>query len=268
VDDKVVTAWNGLALRAFAEAAGVLADDRRLDTAVRLATFIVERLTTADGGLLRSWRHGRPGPRGFCEDYAAAALGLFATYQVTGERRWYDEAARLVAEAVTRFADPEGGFFASEAGDATLIVRPRNVFDNPTPSDNSMMAETLATLHGYTGDAGLLEQFDGVVRSMGRLLDRHPMAVGHLLAVLASAPGTGRQVAIVGPDHARLPLERVVWGRYRPDVVLAVAAAADPAVPLLAGRVPTGDVAAFVCREMVCDLPVADPVALAGRLDG
>ena len=223
VDDKVVTAWNGLALRAFAEAAGVLADDRWLDTTVRLATFMVERLATPDGGLLRSWRHGRPGPRGFCEDYAATALGLFATYQVTGERRWYDEAARMVAEAVTRFADPEGGFFASESGDATLIVRPRNVFDNPTPSDNSMMAEALATLHGYTGDPSLLERFDGVVRSAGRLIEQHPTAVGHLMAVLASAPGTGRQVAVVGPRDARLPLERVVWDRYRPDVVLAVA---------------------------------------------
>jgi uncharacterized protein YyaL (SSP411 family) len=268
VDDKVVTAWNGLALRAFAEAAGALPDDRWLDTTVRLATFMVERLATPDGGLLRSWRHGRPGPGGFCEDYAATALGLFATYQVTGERRWYDEAARLVASAVTRFADPDGGFFASEAGDATLIVRPRNLFDNPTPSDNSMMAEALATLHGYTGDASLLERFDGVVRSAGRLIEQHPTAVGQLMAVLASAPGTGRQVAVVGPRDARRPLERVVWSRYRPDVVLAVADQPDPAVPLLDGRTPPGEVAAFVCREMVCDLPVADPTALAGRLDG
>ncbi len=174
----------------------------------------------------------------------------------------------MVAEAVTRFADPEGGFFASESGDGTLIVRPRNVFDNPTPSDNSMMAEALATLHGYTGDPSLLQRFDGVVRSAGRLIEQHPTAVGHLMAVLASAPGTGRQVAVVGPRDARLPLERVVWDRYRPDVVLAVATDADPAVPLLAGRVPNGEVAAFVCREMVCDLPVSDPIALASRLDG
>ena len=268
VDDKVVTAWNGLALRAFAEAAGVLDEDRWFDAAVRLADFIVDRLGTPDGGLLRSWRHGRPGPPGFCEDYAATALGLFAVYQVTGDRRWYDEAARLVAEAIARFADPEGGFFAAEPGDATLIVRPRNLFDNPTPSDNSLMAEALATLYGYTGEAALLERFDGVVRSVGRIIEQHPTAVGHLMAVLASAPGTGRQVAVVGPGPARRPLERVVWDRYRPDVVLAVAAGPDPEVPLLADRVPTGQAAAFVCREMVCDLPVSDPAALADSLAG
>ena len=267
VDDKVVTAWNGLALRAFAEAAGVLDDERYRTVAVRLAVFMSEQLVDPDGRLLRSWRHGRRGPPGYCDDYAATALGMFATYQVTGDRRWYDEGARLVGSAVDRFVDPDGGFFAAEAGDPTLIVRPKNLFDNPTPSDNSLMAEALAVLHGYTGDDTLLEHLDGVVAGAGRIVDQHPTAVGHLLAVLASAPGTGRQVAVVGDADTRRPLEREVWRRYRPDVVMAAADRPDPAVPLLDGRTPPGEAAAFVCRKMVCDLPVAEAEDLARQLD-
>jgi len=268
VDDKVVAAWNGLALRAFAEAAAVLEDARFRTAAVDLARFMVDRLTTPDGGLLRSWRHGRPGPGGFCDDYGAAALGLFAAYQLTGDRRWYQHGARLVGEAVRRFADPAGGFFATESGDPTLIARPKNLFDNPTPSDNALMAEAMAVLHGYTGDAALLHLIDGVLAAAGLLIERHPTAVGQLLAVIASAPGRGRQVAVVGSPPARRPLERVAWGRYRPDVVLAVADGPDPAVPLLADRVPAQDAAAFVCRDMRCDLPVADPARFAAQLDG
>ncbi|MBA2336864.1 MAG: thioredoxin domain-containing protein, partial [Acidimicrobiia bacterium] len=90
VDDKVVTAWNGLALTAFAEAAGVLNDARFRGAAVDLAEFMVANLMTEDGGLLRSWRHGRPGPGGFCDDYAATAIGLFAVYALTGERPWFE----------------------------------------------------------------------------------------------------------------------------------------------------------------------------------
>ena len=126
-----MTAWNGLAFRAFAEAAGVLDDERYRTVAVRLAMFMSEQLVDPDGRLLRSWRHGRRGPPGYCDDYAATALGMFATYQVTGDRRWYDEGARLVGSAVDRFADPDGGFFAAEAGDPTLIVRPEEPLRQP-----------------------------------------------------------------------------------------------------------------------------------------
>ena len=116
------------------------------------------------------------------------------------------------------------------------------------------MAEALVVLHGYTGDADLLELFDGVVMAAGRVVDQHPSAVGHLLAVLASAPGTGRQVAVVGVPTPAGRWSARCGAATGPTWCSPSPTRPDPEVPLLAGRVPPGDAAAFVCREMVCDL--------------
>ncbi len=268
VDDKIVTAWNGFALRAFAEAGAVLDDDRYRGAARRLATFIVEHLVDDTGRLHRTWRHGRLGPTGFCDDYAATAIGLFTLHQVTGEERWLVEAVRLTRYAIAQFGDPDGGFFATGVDAERLIVRPVNLMDHPTPSDNSLMAEALQMLAAYTGEPDLHAALTGVYRRAGTLLERHPTAVAHLVAVLATGLDGPREVAIIGDDDQRHPLSAVVWERFRPDCVVAHGAPGhhgppDPVVPLLEGRTTTGDAAtAYVCRRFVCDLPVTEPDSL------
>ena len=127
VDDKVVIAWNGLALRAFAEAAVALSRSDYNEVAIGIAEFIFSRATAAGGRLSRSWRQGKVSGPGFCDDYAAVAVGLFALYQSTGDERWYREAIRLTDEMIRLFADPAGGaFFAVGADSADLIARPKN----------------------------------------------------------------------------------------------------------------------------------------------
>jgi len=254
-DDKVVTAWNGLALRAFAEAAAVLDDLRYLGIAEDIATFLVAQ-HTEHGGLLRSWRHGRAGPAGFCDDYAATALGLFALYQATGDETWYSSADRIVREMVDRFADPAGGFFATAEDGERLIARPKNVQDNPTPSDNALAAEALLTLAAYTGEATLHLQFENTVRTAGAIMERHPAFAGQMLAVWATALHGVKEVAVIDAPL----LETVVWEAFRPEVVVATA---GRSVPLLTGREPGK---AYVCRNHVCALPVSDPVALRSQL--
>jgi len=256
-DDKIVTAWNGLALRTLAESAAVLGDAAYLDAAVGIATFLTE---TADvgGTLHRSWRDGRLGVAGFCDDYAAAAIGLFALFQATGDGRWFDRAKDLTDRMIARFVDDEGGFFATEA-DTGLIARPKNILDNPTPADNSLAAEALQIHAALTGDAGTRRLVDGAVRAAGPGIERHPAFVGHLLAVWATRLAGIREVAIVAPPSAASRFARVVWEEFRPDAVVAIGDGSAEHVPLLEGRSAGSAGRAYVCRDFVCDLPAETP---------
>jgi uncharacterized protein YyaL (SSP411 family) len=262
-DDKVVTAWNGMALRAFAEAGAVLNSETYRSVARGIAGFLTKTATT-DDRLVRSWRKGRSGPDGFCDDYAATALGLFSLYQATGEEQWYRSAERLTRTMVELFADEGGGFHATPADAERLIARPKNTHDNPTPSDNALAAEALATLAAYTGDPDLPALLEQTIQSIGPSLSSHPWAHGSLLGVWLATPM--REVAIVGPEGDRRPLVDVVWDEFRPDTVLAQSSLSASDVPLLEGRSPGEGATAYVCRGFVCDLPTESAAGLRDQL--
>ncbi|MGZ5384209.1 MAG: thioredoxin domain-containing protein [Acidimicrobiia bacterium] len=267
LDDKVVTSWNGLAIRALAEAGAILDDRHYLDLAGGAARFLLENNRTASGRLLRSWGKGKPGRPGFSEDYATLAVGLFTLYQATGDPVWYGEAILLVEQLVELFAAPDGGFFTTGNDAEALITRPKDHYDSPHPSANSMAAEATLIASLYTGDGALRNLAEGAIRAGGRLIEGAPTGVGHLLAVLASLLLPPREVAIVGPDANRFA--RVVWERFRPDVALAVdTSGAAAVVPLLAGRGGTSATRAFVCRDFVCELPVSAVESFRRQLDG
>jgi len=261
-DDKVIAAWNGLALRAFAEAGAVLSEDRYVEIAEGTADFISTEMIDSTGALARSWRKGRISGPGFCVDYAAVAVGLFTLYQATGEIRWYKWAERLTLEMVDRFYDGDG-FYSTEQDD--LIARPRDFADNPLPSANSLAAEALMLLEAYTGRHQ--EPLGAIARGAGRFLDRAPQAVAHLLGIMRTMEHGIKGIAVVGAAGARRPLEQVVWEEFRPDCVLATGEAAG-GVPLLEDR-GRGDnaAAAHVCHNFVCDLPVATAADLRSGLD-
>ncbi len=269
LDDKVVAAWNGLAVRALAEAGAVLGEPRYVQAAERTARFLLAELRTGDGRLLRSWRE-RPGTvPGFSEDYGAVAVALLTLYQVTGAPGWYRDAQRLVDDLLELFADADGSLYATAADAEELIVRPRDVMDNPAPSGASLAAEALLMLAAYTGEARYVTALDAVLRQAGQLLDKYPLAVGHLLAVAATRLFGVAEVAIVGDaaDPARGALERVVWEEFRPDCVLAVGDGDGAGVvPLLHGRAGSDGPLAFVCEGFVCDLPTGDPDDLRTQL--
>ena len=265
-DDKAVIAWNGLALRAFAEAAAVLRDDTYLEIAERIAEFIVGPASPG-GRLVRTWWHGRPGVSGFCDDYAASSLGLFALYEATGETRWYREAERLTRETISRFADNGGGFFATAHDAEKLIARPKNFFDSPTPSDNALAAEAILMLAAYTGESDLNHRFETTVQAAGSALTESPGFAGHMLAVWSTALFGIKEIAVLAQANHVRDFADVVWERFRPEAVLAIGDGSDDTVPLLAGRSrgPTG--LAYVCRGFVCDMPAATPDELRTQLD-
>jgi uncharacterized protein len=262
LDDKVVASWNGLAIRALAEAGAALGDAGYLEAARVTARFVLDHMVV-DGILRRSWREGQAGGPGFLEDHAAMGLGLFALYAATGEHEWYQSAVKLTLAMSKRFADPDGGFFDTPIDGESLIKRPKSLADNPLPSGNGMAAEALLVMSAYTGDAKLRDLAASTLRGAGMLMERYPSMVGHHLAVLHSLL-SGRELAIVGPQWPELA--RVYWSRYRPAVVLAVSLDGKEPVPLLEGRSKPGETLAYLCEQHVCALPTADRDALANQL--
>jgi hypothetical protein len=263
LDDKVVASWNGLALRALAEAGASLGDERYLDAAVGCGRFLTSRLIV-DGTVMRSWRDGQARVAGFLEDYAGLALGLFALYAATGDTAWYEEAANLAGEIPSRFGDGAGGLYDTSHSAETLIKRPKDPVDNPLPSGNALAAEALLLLHGYSGEERWRQAAGDALTSSATLLERYPTMVGHHLSVL-HAMHNSRELAIVGAEPG--PLSAVYWERFRPQVVLATSTVTEDRVPLLRGREAVdGSTLAYLCEGHVCNLPTADPGELRDEL--
>ena len=197
-DDKVVTAWNGLVLAAFAEAAWRLDRPDYLEVALGLARFVQEEMTGGNGLLFRTYRDGAAKIEGYLEDYANVANGLLELHWATGDLRWLEE-ARAVADRAERFWDEErGGYFVDDHG---LIARRKEFDDHPTPSGNSMTAFVLLRLGRIYGDAEMENRAVGVFRLARPLLERAPTAVGHLLCALQLHFSPPREVAVVGASE-------------------------------------------------------------------
>jgi uncharacterized protein len=266
LDHKVVTGWNGLAIRAFAEAGAVLDRPDLLSRAVRGAEFVLENLTDETGRLLRVWAEGEAKIPAFVEDYSSMALACFTLYEATGEVRWFDEAQRLTRRIPPLFAAEDGGFHTSGADAEQLLVRQKDLMDNPSPSGNSMAADALLRLAAYTGEGDLVSEAEGAMRAAALLVERSPSAVGHMLGVVDFDVSGAVEVAITGNDADRLA--RVVWEKYRPNLVLAVDRTGEgsSSVPLLAERHAPDRTLAYVCEDFVCQTPVDEPASLDRQL--
>jgi uncharacterized protein YyaL (SSP411 family) len=261
LDDKVIASWNGLAIRAYAEAGSVLGDDRYLAIAEDAAGFITEQLIV-DGRLMRSWRTGQTSVPGFLDDHAGMAVGLFTLFASTGNERWYEQAVGLV-NLLNLFARSDGGFYSNSDETDDLVKRPTDVTDNPLPSGNALAAEALLLASLYTGNGEWRHMSESAIAAVSVLAERYPSMVGHHLAVAHSSANT-KELAIVG-DHWR-ELAAVYWSAYRPGVALAPSAGETSRVPLLEGRTDHGPTLAYVCRDFVCELPTSDRQVLASQL--
>jgi uncharacterized protein len=273
-DDKVLAAWNGLAISALAEAGRSFGEPRYLEAALAAAGFVLEALTGGGGRLLRSWRDGRAGGPGYLDDYACMAEACLTLYETTFELRWLREARRLAGAMVELFADPGGdGFYQTGRDAEELVVRPRELFDNAVPAGSSVAAEVLQRLGRLTGDPALEEAGRSALRPVLGVLGRAPTGFGHALGAADFALARVREVAIVGRPGAddTEALLAQVWGTYQPNRVVAAAgpgdAAAQGEVPLLAGRPALeGRATAYVCEHFVCQRPVTEPAELAAQL--
>jgi hypothetical protein len=263
-DDKIVTAWNGLALRSFAEAAAVLNDTRYLERAISIARFLVNE-ASPDGDLVRSWRD-RPGHPAFADDLAAAAIGMYTLFSATADEAWFEVAETMVERLRSRFADPAGGFFGTSSADDSLISRPKNRQDSPTPSDNSLAMEALQIHVAFTGDLAALRELERTMEFLAPDAVSNPAFGGYALAIWLTHLAGIKEVAIVGTPDQQHDLTRPIWGAFHPNVIVAPGDGGTTTVPLLADRPAGAEGSAYVCQNLTCDLPVTTPQALGDRL--
>lgn len=268
-DDKRIASWNALALAALAEAGAVLGEPRYGDAAVKCAEFIERELALEGGRMRRSWTESGPGPAGYLEDNAYCAAAYLTLYEVGGDERWFVRARELADAAIEHFEDAElGGFFTVASDHERLLVRRKDIEDNPIPSGNSAIALTLLRLAALTGDQRYRDSATRCLKTVQRIAGRLALGFGHALQAIDFHIGPVREIALVGPDESRSALRSVVLEEYRPRTVVAARPAAeDSHVELLRDRDSIdGAAAAFVCENFACELPVTDPADLRNLL--
>jgi uncharacterized protein YyaL (SSP411 family) len=273
-DDKVVAAWNGMAISALAEC-GLLLARPDLTAAARDAAGLLAGLHLAGGRLIRTSRDGTAGDTaGTLEDYACVAEGFLTLSGVTGEARWLRLAADLLEVALGSFGDGEGGFYDTAADGEALIFRPADPADNATPSGTFALAGALLSYSALTGSARHREAARGALGLLPAIAARYPRAAGAGLSVAEAILAGPAEIAVVGgpQDDRTRALHQTALHAAPPGAVLALGDGSQPigaedGVPLLDGRVlVNGAPAAYVCRQFTCQAPVTTPDQLRAVL--
>ncbi|TKK88215.1 thioredoxin domain-containing protein [Herbidospora galbida] len=267
-DDKVVAAWNGLAIAALAET-GALFDRPAMVEAARRAAELLDEVHISDGRLLRTSRDGHAGKNaGVLEDYADVAEGFLTLYGITGDAHWYRRAEALLDTLLDRFPDGEGGFFDTADDGERLFQRPQDPTDNATPSGQFAAAGALLSYAALSGSARHREAAEAALGPVSTLADRYARFAGWGLAVAAAALAGPVEVAVTGDlsDDRVKALHRAALMSGAPGLVVALG---EGDVPLMAGRtLVNGEPAAYVCRNFACRLPVTTEAALRAELAG
>jgi uncharacterized protein len=269
-DEKILASWNGMAVRAFAEAGVVLGRDDYLGVAEEAAAFLVGNLRNGDR-LLRVYKNGAAKIDAFLEDYGALGNALLTLHEATLDPRWLDEVRWMVERMLARFWDEdERAFFDTSAEGEALVVRPREITDSATPSGNSLAAELLLRAGHLFGEERWVELATEVIGRETGSVARFPAAFGRLLSAMFWLVEPSQEIAIIGDRtvEATTALLREAWIPFRNGRVIGGGAPDTlPSIPLFAGRgLLEGRPAAYVCEHFTCRAPVSEPEALAEQL--
>ncbi|MEV0223639.1 thioredoxin domain-containing protein [Streptomyces sp. NPDC050704] len=272
-DDKIVAAWNGLAIAALAETGAYFDRPDLVDAALGAADLLVRLHLDDRARLARTSKDGETGANaGVLEDYADVAEGFLALASVTGEGVWLEFAGFLLDHVLVQFVDEESGALYDTAADAEkLIRRPQDPTDNATPSGWSAAAGALLSYAAQTGaepHRTAAERSLGVVKALG---PRVPRFIGWGLAAAEALLDGPREIAVVGPpeDPATRELHRAALLGTAPGAVVAVGAPGSDELPLLADRPLVDDEpTAYVCRNFTCDAPTTEVDRLKEALSG
>jgi uncharacterized protein YyaL (SSP411 family) len=269
LDDKIITAWNGMMISAFAKAYQLLGDSDHLLTAQRAADFVQNHLYQKR--LLRSYREGPSSIYAFAEDYAFLIQGLLDLYEADFDTRWLRWAGELQVQMGALFADPKGGYFSTEEGAPDILFRLRDDHDGAEPAANSVAAMNLLRL-GWIFDRGeFLDAANRIMISTAALLEKSPVAVPQLLAALSGLLAEPLQIVIATQDKVNEPLLKTIGALFLPDKIVLCADSDDPWLSqnlpaLKAMGLVDGKSAAYVCHHFTCELPVTSAEALLERL--
>ena len=264
-DEKVLTAWNALAIAAFAQAGAVLGQPQYIDVAEHVAEFLLTNLRSADGRLLRTWgEEGGAKLPAYLEDYAYLTDALVSLYEATFAPRWIEAALELAKQMIQHFADDaEGGFFYTADDHEELIARTKDLQDGSVPSGNAMAATALIRLAKLTGRAEFLTRAEGTLRAYQSTMADNPMAAGQMLVAYDLFLGPVDEIAVIGRtgDADTTAALAIIRAKFAPNRVVAYhdPTAGDPptAIPLLAGKpMVEGKVTVYICRDFTCQAPL------------
>jgi uncharacterized protein YyaL (SSP411 family) len=259
-DDKILTAWNGLMIGAFARAAEVLDEPRYAQMALDAVAFLEKKLERGDR-LLSTYKDGVAKLNAYLDDYAFVAAALLDVYEAVQDRRHLEHAERLVGTLLAHFWDADaGGFFFTSDDHEALIVRSKPSFDGSIPSGNSVAAQTLLRLHHLTGDDAYLERAESILRLYGTAASQQPFGFANLLCAVDYHARKPFEIVVVAKpsDASAAELLRRIRSRYLPNRALTVVDPADVGSlpPLLAGKGQVGGKpTVYVCRAMTCSAP-------------
>ena len=274
LDSKILTAWNGLMLKALSSAGFVLGSSRYLEAAARNAEFLV-RESIVENRLQRTWRDGRARLNGYLEDYAATVEGFLALFEASADRRWLALAEELMDQTIKLFwDDASSSFFFTTHDHEELIVRHKEYLDNATPSGNSTCCLNLQRL-GYLLDRPrYLELATRQLEHMGFGFAKHPLAFSNWLQALDFHFGPVTEIVVLGGAGLEDPLVELLRDRFLPSRVIVRVSEETPsqeleqAVPLLRGKRRQGNTTTvYVCQDSVCTPPVTDAPDLARHLE-
>ena len=270
-DDKILVFWNALALTAFAEAGRYLKRKDYTQTAIRNAQFLLNNLHQ-NGRLLRSWRNGQSKHNAYLEDYASFILGLLSLYQTDPDPEWYASAHKFADEMVTHFRDLDsGGFFDTRDDHEALLIRPKDLQDNATPSGNALAATALLQLVAYGGNAEWRDLVEQMFTSNLETILRYPTAFAQWLCAADFAIGPVQEVAVVGEtgNPKTQAILNTLRKTYRSRQVVAISDyPPNSNAPVLLQDRPlhNNQPTVYVCQNFVCRQPTNDPAQLAIQL--
>jgi uncharacterized protein YyaL (SSP411 family) len=277
LDDKVITAWNGLMLAGLAECAAIFERTDFLEIAVRNAAFVLSQMTYRDSEnnlrLYRTWRNGQAKGNGFLEDYACYAEGLLWLYEATADPQWLDASDALLKTMLALFWDEsEGGFFFTSSDHESLIQRPKDWDDNAVPSGNSVAMDLLTRMALLRGEPAYQEKTLRLLKILAPNLQKYPYGFARVLSVLEFCLATPKEVALIGTPQAPATqaLRRILYSTYLPNRVFAFATGEQEpslSLPLLEQRgLRDGKPTAYVCSNFICKEPTTDPATLRAQL--
>jgi hypothetical protein len=280
-DDKVLTAWNGLMIAAFARmarvgsafSAGAEAETFR-DAAVRAADFLHDRMwDAASRTLLRRYRDGHAEIPGYAEDYAYLTFGLLELFQATSDLRWFDWAVELQHRQDELFWDEQaGGWFSTDGRDPTVLLRMKEEYDGAEPSPNSVAVFNLLWLSHLVENPEWTTRAERTLKLFGARLEQLGRAVPMMSAALSTTVAGVQQVVIADNGRASGAFSGTVASHYLPfAIILRISAnernALADRLPFVAAMLPIDDrPAAYVCRDFTCRRPVTDDSALLEEL--
>ena len=277
LDDKILTAWNGLMIAAFARAARVLIDrpvaSEYLECARRAALFIKTRLCT-DTGLLRRYRDGEAAIAAYAEDYAYLIWGLLELFQSSGDASWLEWAVSLQVEQDRKFWDDnEAGWFSTTGDDPTVLLRLKEDYDGAEPAASSISALNTLTLANLTGDQSMRERAERTIARYGPRIGTAARSIPMMLCALSAWHAGYSQIAIVGDELAARALKIELTQHYLPFALIVPVSTTAPRenlsrlLPFTAAMTARDGAAAYVCRNFTCRQPVTTPHDLARELE-